>query len=373
MVQTITPVVHGGSRARWGLTLALHVAGAALAAGGLGAVLGAAGQTLGAPWGREGAVALAVVAALYAARELFHLPMPVPELRRQVPEWWRASFPAEAAAFLYGLGLGIGFFTYLRHGTLVAVSLAAVVIGDPWIGMAMVAPFGIARAVAVATVWRATTEDRLGEVVAGLERIGERNVRRLANGAALVAVAAVALAASPPDGRFPAAVLTAALVVTFGWAAFAKVGASWERALDGYALPSRVRAAARVGVPLAEAAVAAILLSGRVRAGAVAAVVMLGAFSVAIARTRRLRGEDLSCGCFGSSRTRSARWLLGRNLGLAVLAAAVAIAAEPVPLPSPPTGGEALPAALVIGGGILAVMLLRRAAALWSRRPQPTG
>ena len=54
MVETISPVVHGG-RARWLGTLALHTIGATGTAALFGATLGWIGQALGAPWQRPGA------------------------------------------------------------------------------------------------------------------------------------------------------------------------------------------------------------------------------------------------------------------------------------------------------------------------------
>src|SRR5436305_741502 len=62
MVQTITPVVHGG-RARWGRSVALHTLGATLSASALGAALGAAGAVLGAPWGAFGFAMAAEIAS----------------------------------------------------------------------------------------------------------------------------------------------------------------------------------------------------------------------------------------------------------------------------------------------------------------------
>src|SRR4029453_15438710 len=73
------------------------------------------GGLLGAPWGVAGAVLVGASAAAYLARE-FGAPVPVPQLRRQVPDWWRTFFPPNVAAFLYGIGLGPGFLTYLSHG-----------------------------------------------------------------------------------------------------------------------------------------------------------------------------------------------------------------------------------------------------------------
>src|SRR5919109_5174495 len=114
MVQTITPVVHGGRRSRWIAVVALHGLGAASAATAFGSMLAAVGSVLGAPWGRAGGLIVGGLAFLYTAREVFALPVPIPDRRRQVPEWWRTAFSPGTAAFLYGVGLGVGFFTYQR-------------------------------------------------------------------------------------------------------------------------------------------------------------------------------------------------------------------------------------------------------------------
>src|SRR5947208_895396 len=129
MAQTITPVVHGGRRGRWLGSVILHTAGTTASAAVFGAALGGIGRVLGAPWGAAGLAAVAAVAAAYAARELLRIPIPLPNLRRQVPDWWRTFFSPPAAAALYGLGLGVGFFTYLTFGTLVAVAAAAIASG----------------------------------------------------------------------------------------------------------------------------------------------------------------------------------------------------------------------------------------------------
>jgi len=47
MVETITPVVHGGRAGRWAGSVALHVTGAVASAAAFGAILGAAGSLLG--------------------------------------------------------------------------------------------------------------------------------------------------------------------------------------------------------------------------------------------------------------------------------------------------------------------------------------
>src|SRR5438477_3054101 len=157
MVQTITPVVHGGRHGRWLGSVAAYTFGATVSAAALGAALGGVGRLLGAPWGAAGLWALAVVAAVFSVRELFGVPIPLPNLHRQVPEWWRTFFSPPVTSFLYGLGLGVGFLTYLSFGTLVAVGAVAVASGRPLIGLAVMAPFGLARGLSVLVAREATT------------------------------------------------------------------------------------------------------------------------------------------------------------------------------------------------------------------------
>lgn len=193
MVDTITPAVGGARRGRYRLAVALHALGATSAAGGFGAMLGLIGMLLGAPWRGWGLGLLAAVAGIYAVGETASLTIPIPARRRQVPSWWRTFFSLPVAAFLYGLGLGIGFLTYLSFGTLVAVSFAALVAGSPALGAALVAPFGLARALAVgaANGGRAGDSGDPRDPIDRLEHLAATPLPRAAN---VVALATVALA-----------------------------------------------------------------------------------------------------------------------------------------------------------------------------------
>jgi hypothetical protein len=193
MAETIVPVVHGGRRSSYWATVALHTLAATAAAATLGLVLGLAGMILGAPWGALGAAALALTAALYALREAFGLPVPIPDRRRQVPDWWRTFFSPPAAAFLYGLGLGVGFLTFLSYGTFVAVAVAALLSGDPLLAIALCAPFGLARGLSVTVTHRAENGEAAAAVVDRLERAALRRQARAVN---VLALAAIALAAA---------------------------------------------------------------------------------------------------------------------------------------------------------------------------------
>lgn len=193
MVETIVPVVHGDSRRRYLASVALHTLGATLAAVAFGALLGGTGLLLGAPWGLAGAVLVAVVSLVYAAREGVGLRVPLPCRRRQVPQWWRTFFSPPVTAFLYGLGLGVGFLTFLTYGTYVAVSVAALVIGSPLLGALLLAPFGLARGISVLLAARTSSSEGAAVLVDRLQAIGLTRLPRTVNAAALTALAAIAV------------------------------------------------------------------------------------------------------------------------------------------------------------------------------------
>jgi hypothetical protein len=361
MVETITPVVHGGRRGRWGVSVATHVVGAALGAAILGAALGAVGGILGAPWGPAGLWVAGGVAALYAARELLDLPIPLPDRREQVAEWWRTFFGPDAAAFLYGLGLGPGFLTYLRHGTLVAVAAVAVTSGSPLIAAVLMVPFGLARGLSVLAAAPGRTEPRMEAVMSRLDTLGTSALPRMVNGAVLLLlVGAIALAvpratSGDAGGSLAAEILAAA----FAWAALAKVirFRRWRSSLDGYRLP--LFSALVVAVPVLEAGVSALVLLGQTRMAALGALVLLGAFSLAVLRARRLLGDRLPCGCFGGRSRRDYRALLARNAALG--AVAVAALADPG-IVATPRDAEVLPAGLLVLGVMLLALLIREVA-----------
>lgn len=189
MVETIAPVVHGGRNRSYWRSYALYLGGTTLSGAAFGALLGALGSVLAAPWGRAGAIALAAIALLYSARELLRLPIPLPDLDRQVPDWWRTFFSKETAAFLYGIGLGIGILTFLSFGTYVAIIVASVASGDPLAGALLCGLFGLARGLSILVA----PSDESGErVQLKLEELARTNLPRAVNGSALLLVAGAA-------------------------------------------------------------------------------------------------------------------------------------------------------------------------------------
>ncbi|HVF52311.1 MAG TPA: hypothetical protein VNC78_01760 [Actinomycetota bacterium] len=192
MVDTITPVVHGGSTKRYARTVAIHVAAATVTAALVGAFAGGLGALL--PAGRWPLVSMLVACAIaYACAELSPLRLPLLERHAQVPEWWRTFFRPDVAAALYGAGLGVGFATYIRHGTFFVVTLAALLVADPLWGAVMCAPFGLARAMTVLRTRASRDQEGVDACIARIEgRAGGLRERAL-NAAALAAVGAAAL------------------------------------------------------------------------------------------------------------------------------------------------------------------------------------
>ena len=365
MVETITPVVHGGRTRRWVLALALHVVGAGIAAAAFGAVLGAAGMALGAPWGVAGLAAIGALGVLYLTREAFGVRVPVPQLRRQVPDWWRTFFGFETAALLYGMGLGIGFLTFLRQGTFVVVSAAAIATGRPLLGALIVAPFGVARGLSATVASTSRTQEDGTALVGRLSSSASWVGWRVLHATALIAMIGAAAFAIPRGGeiRDLGGVAAATLAIAFGWAAVSKVvrARRWRRSLQSYGLGRGFERTVAVGVPLVELGIGVLPFLGLPSTAGVLSLGVLAAFSVGIVEARIRNGPRLDCGCFGAARVRDYRLLLARNGALAIVALVAWrrgtdtwIGTDVVA----PSGGELVPAALVALGLVLATLVV---------------
>ena len=352
MVETISPVVYG-TRTRWAGAVALHAAGAAVTAAAFGAAVTAAAALLGAPWGRAGAVILTAAAGLYVVRELTGVRVPVPQLRRQVPDWWRTYFGRPLAAFLYGAGLGVGFFTYLGHGTLVVVTIGAASTGRPLLGALVMTPFGLARGLAPLVGAGSKGPEDGARLVDRLSSMSGR-LRSGLNVAALMAVAAAAgTSASRAEGGWGRAA-TAILAVSFAWASVSKLAgwSRWRRTLSAHALPRSGERLAVWAVPAAEALVPIFAALGRERAAAAVALASIVVFSLALVRLAVRDGVRVACGCFGRASV-DVRVALARNLALGTTAIVAFALASPDPTLTLPDAGDTLPALLV--GSALAV------------------
>jgi hypothetical protein len=182
MVETICPVVHGTRK--WLVSVVLFAFGAVTAAAAVGLLLGAALPLAGAGW----LAVVALFALVEAAAEARLLRLPLPQLRKQVPEHWRERFPLPLTAVLYGLGLGLGFATYIPVATLLVVAVGVALVTDPLVGAAVMAAFGLGRALAVgvSTVRLTSYEAATGRIerMAGWAAAGRvRRVNAIALGA----------------------------------------------------------------------------------------------------------------------------------------------------------------------------------------------
>ena len=366
MVETISPVVYG-TRTRWAGAVALHAAGAAATAAAFGAAVATAGALLGAPWGRAGAAILAGVAVLYVVRELTGVRIPVPQLRRQVPDWWRTYFGRPLAAFLYGAGLGVGFFTFLGHGTLVVVTVGAASTGRPLIGALVMAPFGLARGLAPLVGAGSKGPEDGARLVDRLSSMSGR-LRSGLNGVALVTVGvAAAASATRTDGGWSRAA-AAVLAVSFAWAAVSKLAgwSRWRRTLSAQALPRNVERLAAWAVPAAESLVLILMVLGRERAAAVVALASIVVFSLALVRLAVRDGVRVACGCFGRASI-DVRLALARNVALAATAVAAWSLAARDPSFTLPDAGDTLPA-LLVGGALAAAAITAWRTTAWLGR-----
>ena len=199
MVETISPVVHGG-RARWLGTLVLHTLGATVtAARSARPSVGSAGY-----WVRPG-----------SARDRSCSRRSRRSTRRRADTIARAG-PATPPA---GAGLvadvlravvrgrcstapasGIGFMTYLSYGTLVVVAFAAAASGRPAMGALVVGPFGLFAGCRRPSHGGRPTQEQSRALVDRLVAAPGRS-RGAANGVVLVLIAFAAVVASVRGSR----------------------------------------------------------------------------------------------------------------------------------------------------------------------------
>jgi hypothetical protein len=292
-----------------------------------------------------------------------------------VPDWWRTFFSWPASSALYGAGLGIGFFTYLAHGTLLVVAVGAAASGSPLVGAVLLAPFGLARGLSPVVARDVVTAEqgrRLVDHLAESSAARRRVVHAIALGAVVIAATVAGWRARPPDPGAWSRIAAAALAITFAWAAVGKLAGRrrWIRTLESHVLPEVARRIARSGVPTAEAFVPVLILFGYRRVAAVWALVLLAAFTAVTVRARVAGVGTVPCGCFGGRDRIDVRIALARNAGIGVIAVFVmvrAVDAATVNWPAPPTPADALPVALAVGGILVAAVSGLRAAA-WLRR-----
>jgi hypothetical protein len=206
MVETFTPAVCG-SRNRQRLALLGFAVGAVAVSALVGAALGALGMALGV----ELALVVAGLALLAAAREAGLVRLPLPQVRRQVPERWRATLPLPVWSVGYGAGLGAGFFTFQPVSTFWVACAGAVALGRPAVAAACFAAYGAGRTL-MTMAPRRGQRDATSAVEALVRRrrtLLAANVGALLVCAALLAAPAAGAATAVGQGFDPAATGTA--------------------------------------------------------------------------------------------------------------------------------------------------------------------
>jgi hypothetical protein len=157
------------------------------------------------------------------------------------------------------------------------------------------------------------------------------------------------------------------LAAVFAIAALAKLAdlASFRATLGEFgAAPAAARIGA-VAVPVAELAIAALLVPAATAvAAAIAALVLLAGFCTAIGRVLR-RDEAPDCGCFGSKPSPVSRSTLARNVGLGGVAMLVAAAGPGAAFTAPPVA--VLVGAAFVAQGWFAWQLFRQHGRLLER------
>ena len=161
------------------------------------------------------------------------------------------------------------------------------------------------------------------------------------------------------------------LALAFAWAATAKITrfGRWRATLGRYGFPRTMVPAIAVAVPLLELVVVFVTIAASVRTGAIASLVLLVAFSLAIVRARAINGDRLPCGCFGGTTERHYSAMLVRNAALAVLAV-VALGAQGLQpaVGRMPTSSELVPVLLVLAGVALILWVLLQTSRSLQRR-----
>lgn len=189
MVLTITPMVHGGQRIRWGASVILHAIGGAIG-GAVAAFAALFAVRVVTVWLAAPALPLAlVILALSLLTDARALPVKVPSPRRQVPERWRAIFSTRLTAFLYGVGLGMGVTTRVYFAATYAVFLVAALLLDFPFMLAVGGVFGLARGLSIWIAHDGASLEALEKAIRN--RVRYRVAARIAN---VVTLGAVALA-----------------------------------------------------------------------------------------------------------------------------------------------------------------------------------
>jgi hypothetical protein len=130
------------------------------------------------------------IGLILTAREWSILSFKLPERKRQTEKFWAHEFGFAGASLLWGLHIGLGFFTRITYSGFWLLAAIALAIGDPFFGAALMSAYWLGRAL---SVWVAPLllKPETGCVELTDAILDHRNVLRRISGAALIWCSAI--------------------------------------------------------------------------------------------------------------------------------------------------------------------------------------
>ncbi len=125
------------------------------------------------------------IGLILAAREWNILSFGLPERKLQTEKFWAHQFGFVGASLLWGLHIGLGFFTRITYGGFWLLAAIALSLGDPVFGAAMMSAYWLGRAL---SVWVAPLllRSETGSVELTEAILDHRDALRRISGAALI-------------------------------------------------------------------------------------------------------------------------------------------------------------------------------------------
>jgi hypothetical protein len=187
MLTSISPLGERARGNRWAVTATAYVVGSIAGGAAVGALLGGVGDLL---LGRPLPLVAAAVCLLAALADLLGL---LPRGSRQVDEDWLVRYRGWVYGLAFGAQLGVGFATIVTSAATFAVLALELLTASPVAGLLVGAAFGLARALPLLGLRRATTPEALRATAARVEDLGRAAARTTT---VTLGVAALALVAA---------------------------------------------------------------------------------------------------------------------------------------------------------------------------------
>lgn len=155
-VSTLTPLRSMQPRNLWLRAVSTYTVSGALSSSGVGAIAGLLGEFV-VPMRPALLVGIVIGGVVLAGGELHLWQVRIPQVRRQTNKMWAFEFGVLPAATMWGIHIGLGFATVIRHGGFIVLAPFAMAEGtlggatilcSYWIGRTLplwVAPYIVPR------------------------------------------------------------------------------------------------------------------------------------------------------------------------------------------------------------------------------------